>query len=248
MLLNKSARYELLDALRGLTLLSMIAYHTCWDLVWIFGIDWPWYHTFGAFLWQQSICWTFILLSGFCWPLGHHPIKRGSIVFLCGAAIMAVTALFMPQNRVLFGVLTLLGSCMLLLCPFQKLLQRIPPAWGGSVSFLLFLALRDINRGFLVGFQGTYLFHLPEWLYQNAFTAYLGFPPAGFSSVDYFPLLPWSLLFLTGYFLCGLLRPHLRDLPCRCTFLCSLGRCSLTVYLLHQPFIYAVLSLLFLPQ
>ena len=28
-----------LDTLRGLTLVSMIAYHACWDLVWMFGMD-----------------------------------------------------------------------------------------------------------------------------------------------------------------------------------------------------------------
>ena len=31
-------------------------------------------------------------------------------------------------------------------------------------------------------------------------TACLGFPPADFSSLDYFSLLPWGFLFLAGYF------------------------------------------------
>ena len=57
-------RYAGLDTLRGVTLVSMMAYHACWDLVYIFGMDWDWYGSFGAYLWQQSICWTFILLSG----------------------------------------------------------------------------------------------------------------------------------------------------------------------------------------
>ena len=38
-----------LDTLRGLTLVSMIAYHACWDLVWMFGMDWAWYRGQGAF-------------------------------------------------------------------------------------------------------------------------------------------------------------------------------------------------------
>ena len=42
-----------LDTLRGLTLVSMIAYHACWDLVWMFGMDWAWYRGQGAFFWQQ---------------------------------------------------------------------------------------------------------------------------------------------------------------------------------------------------
>ena len=107
-------RREGLDILRGATLLSMIAYHACWDLVWIFGADWPWYRSFGAFVWQQSICWTFILLSGFCFPLGRHPFRRGGLIFLCGCLITGVTVLWMPANRVFFGVLSLLGSAVVL--------------------------------------------------------------------------------------------------------------------------------------
>ena len=36
-------RYRLLDTLRGFSLVSMILYHICWDLVHMYGFDW-----FGA--------------------------------------------------------------------------------------------------------------------------------------------------------------------------------------------------------
>lgn len=45
-----------LDSLRGLTLFSMIAYHLCWDLVYLRGLPWAWYNGFWAYIWQQSIC------------------------------------------------------------------------------------------------------------------------------------------------------------------------------------------------
>ena len=44
-----------LDSLRGLTLFSMIAYHLCWDLVYLRGLPWAWYNGFWAYIWQQSI-------------------------------------------------------------------------------------------------------------------------------------------------------------------------------------------------
>ena len=47
-----------LDSLRGLTLFSMIAYHLCWDLVYLRGLPWAWYNGFWAYIWQQSICWS----------------------------------------------------------------------------------------------------------------------------------------------------------------------------------------------
>ena len=62
-------RYQLLDTLRGLSLVSMILFHACWDLVYLFGYDWPWYKGTPGYLWQQSICWMFILISGFCMGL-----------------------------------------------------------------------------------------------------------------------------------------------------------------------------------
>mgnify|MGYP003174160380 CR=1 FL=1 len=75
---NKPAagRYALLDELRGLDLLSMIGYHACWDLIFLFGMSAAWYTGWQGHLWQQSICWVFILLSGFCLPLGHRPPGR----------------------------------------------------------------------------------------------------------------------------------------------------------------------------
>lgn len=60
-------RYALLDEIRGLALVNMVVYHAVWDLVYLFACDWDWYQSgIAAFLWQQMICRTFILLSGFC--------------------------------------------------------------------------------------------------------------------------------------------------------------------------------------
>lgn len=36
-----------LDSLRGLTLVSMMAYHACWDLVYLYGMPWDWYRSSG---------------------------------------------------------------------------------------------------------------------------------------------------------------------------------------------------------
>ena len=92
-LVRPRRRIASLDALRGLTLVSMIAYHACWDLVYLFHADWDWYRGTGAYIWQQSICWTFILLSGFCFSLGRRPLRRGLTVFGCGWVVTLVTVL-----------------------------------------------------------------------------------------------------------------------------------------------------------
>lgn len=133
-----AGRYALLDELRGLDLVSMMLYHACWDMMFLFGIWMDWYAGMPGRLWQQTICWVFILLSGFCVQLGHHTLRRGAQVFGAGALVTAVTLLFMPEDRVIFGVLTLLGSAMLLTDLLEKPLRRIPPAAGLAVSAVLF--------------------------------------------------------------------------------------------------------------
>ena len=104
----------------------------------LFGIWMDWYAGMPGRLWQQTICWVFILLSGFCVQLGHHTLRRGAQVFGAGALVTAVTLLFMPEDRVIFGVLTLLGSAMLLTGVLEPLLKKIPPAAGLAVSAVLF--------------------------------------------------------------------------------------------------------------
>lgn len=218
-----AARYRLLDELRGLDLISMMLYHGMWDVVFLFGVAQKWYTGRPGFVWQQSICWVFILLSGFCLPLGHHPFRRGAVVFGAGALVTAVTLLFLPEDVVWFGVLTLLGSSMLLTAALDPLLRRVPPAAGVAVSAL------------------------PQALYASWPTAYLGFMPKSFFSTDYFPLLPWLFLFWAGYFLHHLVGRE-RLAPLRrsvCPPLGWMGRHSLVLYLLHQPVILGVLTVAF---
>ena len=240
-------RLHFLDALRGFTLINMIAFHGLWNLVYLFGIRLNWYTGTPGYLWQQWICWTFITLSGFCWSFSRNHLKRGLTVFIGGLIVTAVTCIAMPESRIVFGVLTCIGSCMLLMIPVEKLAKKLPAAAGLAVSFGLFVLLRNVSAGSL-GFEGWVICSLPASLYRNLLTAYLGFPPRSFFSTDYFPLLPWFFLFVTGYFLFRLLdaRSLNEKLFARgnVPVLNWLGRHSLIVYLLHQPVLYG-LSLLF---
>ena len=243
---GKRPHYGLLDTVRGVCILSMVAYHGMYDLVDIFGLPSAWYTGLPGYIWQQSICWTFILLSGMCWQLSRRHVKRGLLLVGCGAAITLITWLVMPSQRILYGVLNLLGLSALLLIPLDKVFRKIP-AWAGLGGALLLFALtKNVSRGSL-GFEGLVLCPLPEWLYATDLFAVAGFPSPGFWSTDYFPLLPWFFLFCAGYFLWSLLdksprakellRPGLRPLS-------FLGRHSLAIYLIHQPALMAVFTVL----
>lgn len=151
-----AGRYALLDELRGLDLVSMMLYHACWDMMFLFGIWMDWYAGMPGRLWQQTICWVFILLSGFCVQLGHRTLKRGAQVFAAGALVTVVTLVFMPEDRVVFGVLTFLGSAMLLTGVLEPLLKKIPPAAGLAVSAVLFALTYHLDERWL-GFGGLRL-------------------------------------------------------------------------------------------
>ena len=239
-------RYHLLDGIRGATLISMIAYHAAWDLVYIAGVGWPWYHTQGAYYWQQSICWTFILLSGFCMNLSFHKWKRGLVVSGGGLLVTAVTLVFMYEDRVIFGVLTFLGCAMLLTALLERWLKKVHAVIGFAASAYLFYLFREVNSGFLQILPGMTA-ALPETLYRGLPATFLGFTESGFYSTDYFSLLPWIFLFWCGFYLGILLQKdgtmNSRIMMWNVKPLSFLGRNSLLVYLLHQPVLYMLVVL-----
>ncbi|MCD8248640.1 MAG: DUF1624 domain-containing protein [Lachnospiraceae bacterium] len=240
----KRERLPLLDALRGLTILSMVAYHGMYDLVELYGVRVGWFWEAPGYVWQQSICWTFILLSGFCWGLGSRPLRRGLVVSICGLVVTVVTWVFMPSERIIFGILTFTGAAMLALVPLSKLLEKVPAGTGLVVSALFFFVTRNVNAG-CWGFEQLVLGRVPEGLYRNLFTTFLGFQAPGFYSGDYFSFLPWIFLYLCGYFLYRLLGSRervLRVLRLRGGFLETIGRHSLLIYMLHQIVLMAVFT------
>ena len=133
----------------------------------------------------------------------------------------------------------------LILIPLEKLLKRVPADIGAWSSFVLFLVTRGINYKFL-GFELLKFIRLPQGLYRNPVTAFFGFPPDNFYSADYFSLLPWFFLFVTGYFLKRLFEElgWLKYLKgTKIAPLEWIGRHCLILYMLHQPVIYGLLSL-----
>lgn len=247
----REGRYNALDSIRGLLLVNMVLYHALYDAVFIKGVPLDWYVGPVGYVWQQGICWGFIFLSGFCFRFSKHPVRHGLTVLGAGLLVTAVTWAVMPEQRVLYGVLTLLGAAGLLQCAVWWLWSRLglgpyPAPLGLAVFAALFFLTRGVPYGYL-GFEGLRLFELPIWLYQSRWLTPLGLPGPGFWSSDYFPLVPWLFLYLCGYFLWRLighkrqimdrLKPGVRPLA-------FLGRHSLLIYLIHQPILMLVFMII----
>ena len=237
---KNSIRYGLPDTVRGVLIMGMIAYHTLFDILSVFGFDMdaPWMRGVNVLRDLGAAC--FILLSGFCFHFGRRNARKGLLLFAAGLVVTFATWLLDRDVFVIFGVLTFMGVAKWILCGLHPLLRRVPPAVGAAVSLLLFLLFFSCNFGY-VGFYGAVLFRWPSFCYRNYLTAFFGFPFNGFVSADYFGLLPWLFAALGGYFLHPLVMENPRTgkaLSFRLAPAAFVGRYSLWVYLLHQPVIY----------
>lgn len=242
-----STRYNLIDVIRGVAVLNMVAYHLCYDIFEVFAVHVGWYLTTGAVIWERFICCTFILVSGISMNFSKHPYKRGIIVNLCGFAITVITVLAMPSQAIWFGILNLIGCSMLITAALKPLFEKIPPIGGAVGSLVLFSFFYGLPKRFL-GLFGLRLFALPDALYRFKYLSFLGLKSADFHSSDYFPLLPWIFLFFAGFFLWKMIE------RCRKTeffrpnipVFSFVGRHSLLIYLLHQPILYGICYVIFL--
>lgn len=237
-------RYHLLDSIRGLLLIMMIVFHTMFDVM-IMGDGSFSVRNIPGYVFQQSIGYGFIFLSGMCSAIGKRHLRRGLTVLGAAALVSFVTYVFTPGQAINFGVLVLLGSSMLIVIPLDKVIKDKYAPVGLIVSIILFVLTRNVYYGNL-GFEGLVLAELPDFLYRNFATAYLGFPPADFASGDYYPLIPWFFLYMCGYFFwrCFGKKEWLKKpLSINIPVLSFLGRHSLIVYLLHQPICYGLVYL-----
>lgn len=243
----KTGRLHLVDELRGLLILNVVAYHTLYDLVYLFGVDMPWFRTQWAYWWQQWMSGSLIFLAGISCLLTRSNLRRGLKTLALGMVLTVVTLVVMPDEKILFGILHFMGCAMLLFGLLRPLLDKIPPKTGLVVCLVLFVLTKNIYYE-RVGIPYLCEIALPHFLYSSKLLFPIGLPHSGFVSSDYFPLIPWAFLFLAGSFL-GRRIPAGRvpdfALKSRIPPLAFLGRHTLAIYLAHQPLIFALLFVLF---
>ncbi len=248
-------RYDLIDTLRGFSIISMIAFHTCW-LLNFFGLaisDEMLYGT-GFLVWERTICIGFISISGFSFSFGHRHIRMGIKLLLIGAIITFITCLVIPKSPIIFGILTFLGSATLIMIPVDKIYRKASNLDDVSepvnalllaASFIFFVFTYNINRGYL-GFASISSVDLPKELYSGYISTFIGFMKPGFVSSDYFSLLPWIFIYISGYFLHKAVMGSPgaeRVLSHGVRQIAFLGRHSLIIYLLHPVAIFLILYL-----
>ena len=211
-------RLSFIDSYRGLLIICMVIYHFLIDLN-IYGIL-SRETTYGTplNLFQAFIAWGFILISGFSCTLSKNNLNRGLLTLGCAVVISLGTYLFNPEYFVVFGILHFLGCAMIISAAIDLLPDKIPAAYQ--------------TVGFLALFAVFYMLNIQY--------------PRPMVSSDYFPVIPWIFLFLTGRavgLLCkkqGFPKFFYRvNIP----FLSTIGKHTLIIYMLHQPLLIGILIL-----
>ncbi|MCL2086958.1 MAG: DUF1624 domain-containing protein [Oscillospiraceae bacterium] len=223
----------------------MVIYHIMYNLKFLYGVDVPIFFENWFNLVRDTFVGIFVLISGIVTAYSKSNIKRGVKCFFLGMGVTFVTA-FAPIAPILFGILHMLGVCMMLFGLFEGLLAKIKPPVGIAVCIFLFVLTFNVRFGYL-GFVHLLYWDLPTVLYSVELLFPLGFAHRGFSSGDYFPLLPWVFLFTAGGFCGRILRSSSNTwfIKSYCKPIGFVGRHSIWVYLLHQPIAFLILTIIF---
>lgn len=240
-------RVGFLDELRGFAIICMVIYHLMHNLKFIFGIDIPVFFEDWFYVIRDIFAGTFICISGIVCNYSRSNLRRGVQCFFIGMIFTFVTAFVIKGSPDSFGILHFLGISMMIYGLGEKFFAKIPPFIGIALSVVLFIMSFNVKYGFL-GIGNLFKVKLPEFLYSTSVLFPLGFPDNNFSSLDYFPLLPWLFLFFAGAFYGVYVKE--RRAPkffykTHIPFFAAAGRYSLWIYVLHQPIMYTTLCLIF---
>lgn len=239
-----SPRIGAFDVARGAAVVSMVLFHLCYDLRYLAGLDLAWFSSPLMDVWRASISWTFLFVAGCMCALSRNNLRRGLGYAAVAVLVWVVTSVAAVDTAISFGIIYCMAACTLVAWALQRLgaLPRGPVA--AALLFVAFVLLLDLRHG-TVG-VGPLVLELPDAWYQTEWLAWLGLPGPGFSSGDYYPLLPYLFLYLAGAAM-GTTWAE-RGYPdwaqrASCRPLSFVGRHALVVYVVHQPVLLALTEL-----
>ncbi len=226
-------RHAAIDALRGLAIVMMIAYHFSFDLNYHGWIHQDFNHASFWLIARACIVSLFLLLVGISLVLNAQRAdsrsfwRRQARLLAACVAVSSGSYLMFPDSFIFFGIL----HFILLASLSGRLLVRFHYLNLAAAPLVLLAGL----------FYSNPLFDAPllQWL---GFMTYKPF------TEDYVPFFPWFGVVLAGIFLGRLIiakpawsNSYQPSPPIR--LLALAGRHGLAIYLLHQPVLLGVLFL-----
>ena len=213
-------RYWEIDVLRGVAVISMIAFHVLFDLNYFSIIEYS-PSTFFAYI----IASLFLLLVGISYTISYnrdkkwkHHIKRGLKVFGWGIIITLITWITFPKNVILFGILHLIGLSIIIAYPLIKYKQK------------------NLILGFVILLTGIFLFPI----IKPPFPTFDFFPILPWTGIILIGMYIGHQFYPKGKRTFKIVKkPNIIF-----EFFSVLGRNSLLIYLLHQPLLIAFIIVL----
>jgi uncharacterized membrane protein len=241
---GQSQRFIELDILRGFAILLMITLHFFWDLDY-FGIL-PLNKNFYSL--NIIVPVIFFILVGICQAVNNNKyqnqprkmhfrtIQRGLWILNLGMLFTLLTAVFLPDRPILFGVLHCIGCCII----FSTILLRFKST---NVILASLIIVSGLALGFFYNTENPNMVELAAGIHE---------PDVATHTIDYFPILPWFGICLLGITLGNILyKDNKRRYPLpdvskyKPTKIFSwIGQHSLGIYLVHQPIIAGCLTLI----
>jgi len=227
-------RLLLIDALRGVAIAMMVAFHFCFDLSY-FGL--------ADFNFYQDSFW-----------LNARTLILSSFLFLVGVSLVLATRSGLILTRYLRRLGYLLGAALLVsVATWWMFAERF--VFFGVLHFIALasvLGLVFVRAGWLNLVLGIALILVAN-RYQSPWfdepgRRWIGLMTHKPPTEDYVPLLPWFGVVLLGMFAGPTLRRLARHWQPRSAapplgWLAFAGRHSLFIYLLHQPLLMGALAL-----
>lgn len=219
-----------IDVLRTIAIILMTIFHMVYDLNEFAGININ--YTSGFWFWEGRIsALLFMFIAGISSGFSKYSVKRGIKVLGLGMGITIVTYIFLREQYVRFGILHLLGTCM-----------------------ILFPYLKKLNNGLLLIMVAAITYASIPLNSITATTSILlpfGVMYGGFNSVDYYPLIPYLSVFILGIFAYKIYyykKQSIFEFNYENQIITNISKQSLAIYVIHQPILVATIFLFKLLQ
>lgn len=217
--------YEL-DFLRTTAILLMIIYHIMVDLNMFFNVNIQ-FNKMPLRLVGLLSALLFIFISGICSTLSRNNVKNGIKVFLFGMILTVFTLIFFKEDVIVFGILHLLGFSIFI----SRYLNNLRTIYIFIISIFVFIVSLYINQINI----------------NNNMFAPLGIVSHNFTTLDFYPILPYWGVFLLGSAFGKIVYKEKRSiikLPYS-QLISRMGKNSLLIYLIHQPTIMLILYIIY---
>lgn len=243
---GQKGRIHAFDVIRGFSVISMVLFHFCYDLKFIAGLRLGFFASPFIDVWRAIISWTFVFIAGCMFSYSRNNFKRSLKYLAVALLIFVITTLARVDIPINFGIIFCMGACTLTCFVLDRVGVHVKGNLISIIMAICFLLCLHVPSGYFGNF-GLAL-RLPHQLYDCGWLSWAGFPSPTFSSGDYYPLIPFVFLYLSGaaFSACHHDAGYATWFEkLHCSPLEFVGRHALAIYIFHQP-VLLLLTMLFI--